>query len=74
MSTGVYQSVAFAIRADRKSAKRKSGLKGETRRKAGENLNRFPRVPDVTMFGSVMEFRMCRRHNILLTPHKHDSA
>ena len=44
-SAKVSRSVVFAIRADRKSAKRQSGLKGKTRRKTGENLNRFRQSP-----------------------------
>ena len=43
--TPAAQSVAFAIRADRKSAKHQSGLKGKTRCKAGENQNRFRQSP-----------------------------
>ena len=39
--TTASQSVAFAIRADRKSAQRQSGLKGKPRRKAGENILDF---------------------------------
>lgn len=43
--TAAFRSVVSAIRADRKSAKRQSGLKGKTRRKEGDNLNRFRQSP-----------------------------